>query len=333
MSKKVAKPAETQVSLALELRVDVELKGLAEACGGLGPYIDPFVKRLKVENSRVKEGEQTGIPQIPLLVTDRLSIVDVKALFTAVSGYSFLRAIMLHSCDIKDEGVLVVSEFIRKYKPTPDKNPFGVETLELPSCGITARGCVHLEKLFAENATIKTLNLDFNKIGKEGAQCLSNGLRWNSTLSQLSLEYCGIDSDGGPVVASIIKSSNVRTLSLMGNTLGDKGIVAVGRAMAVSSQLESINLADNCFGEKSEGVEGLCEGIEKCRTLTAINIDFNTLHPSSAQALLAVVQNCVQLTSVVVDERLEADVYRQMMDIVSSRNKSAKKKKAAPSKK
>ncbi|EPY29560.1 hypothetical protein STCU_04461, partial [Strigomonas culicis] len=132
------------------------------------------------------------------------------------------------------------------------QNPFGIEHLDLSSCCISAKGCIYLGKILGENSSLKTLKLDFNKIGDSGMAHLNNGLKWNSTLQELSMQYCGITAEGASYLSYVIKSTNVKELSLRGNPLGDEGAVLVGRALMVGTSIESIDLADTGFGEKAE---------------------------------------------------------------------------------
>ncbi|KAH8620180.1 putative Leucine Rich repeat [Trypanosoma vivax] len=143
-------------------------------------------------------------------------------LFTGVLPlYSFLRVIQLHHCAIGDNGILVIVEFIRGYRPPADKNPFGIQCVEFPGCQIGPVGAKHISTLLTENESIGRCILDFNPLGDAGVKVIASAVRWNGTLEELSLQHCGIESPGAEAIAEgVLSCSNVRSLSLRGNALG-----------------------------------------------------------------------------------------------------------------
>ena len=49
----------------------------------------------------------------------------------------------------------------------------------------------------AFNTSLKILKLDHNPIGSKGLQQLAMGIGSNSTLQELSLNYCNLDIESG----------------------------------------------------------------------------------------------------------------------------------------
>ncbi|CCW66739.1 unnamed protein product [Phytomonas sp. Hart1] len=320
---------EHQVSIAQELHVDVDLRRLHESCSQLSEEIIPFMKRVKIELIRTKEGEMRDIPQVPLFIYEKIPLHDSKLLFSVVlPPYPYLRVIQLHHCEIMDDGVLSLAEFLRTYKPSKEKNPFGIECLELPGCNIGPRGASYLSSVFCENTTIKRLKLDFNPIGDGGIEALCNGFRWNTKLVDLSLQYCEISHSGAPfIAASVIECSNVKRLSLRGNhSLQDSGVLYLARGLNVGLQLEELDLADVGFGASAETIDALCEGIENSASLISVNLDLNTLTPSGPQSLLTAISGNERILKLVVSERTDPDVFKKILDVLSANNKGMKKK-------
>ncbi|CAF1065560.1 unnamed protein product [Adineta steineri] len=56
---------------------------------------------------------------------------------------------------------------------------------------------------------ITTLNLDWNKIGADGAQHLADALRTNKTLTTLNLDWNEIGADGAQYIADILRHNTV----------------------------------------------------------------------------------------------------------------------------
>lgn len=333
-----AKPKVAPITVAQELHVDTDLRRLVEACGQLGEAFTPFMKRVRGELSRVKEGEQEGVPQVPLFVHEKVSYDDAKRLFeTVLPPYPYLRVLQFHHSELGDDSVLALTGFLRSYKPAPELNPFAVETLELPGCAIGSRGAGYLGRVLSENRTITQLVLDFNPLGDAGAKAIADGLRWNGTLSHLSMQYCDIGAAGaGSVATGVVKGSNVTALSLRGNPLGAEGVKSIGQALGVGMRLSTLDLADTDFGASSEAVEVLCEGLETSSSLTTVNIDLNTLVPTAPQAVLTALRKNPSLVDVVVSERMDDEAYRELLDIVSDRRAKAaggkKRKKSSNAK-
>lgn len=67
--------------------------------------------------------------------------------------------------------------------------------LELVDCNLTALSCEFLGHLLGPhgNKFLTHLKLDHNDLGSEGVQLLAKGLRMNSTLTNLSLNFCKIE--------------------------------------------------------------------------------------------------------------------------------------------
>lgn len=317
------------ITVAQELHVDVDLRRLYEACSQLGDQFTPFMKRVKTELTRVKDGDQEDIPQISLFVSDRISYNEARLLFTMVlPSYPFLRVLQLHHCSLDDDSILFLVEFIKSYKPTPDRNPFGIQVLELPGSAMTARGAGYIGNLLSENNTIERLVLDFSVFGDDGAKALCEGLRWNGTLKFLSLEYCRLTSAAAALISSrVIKGSNVAHLSLRGNPLEGAGVKEIGRALSIGSKIEYLNLGDTGFGFHGDAIEVLCDGIEHSVSLCGIDLDFNTLVPPGPASLLAAIKKNKRISCLIISERTDGQIYNEILDVVAVNKKEADKER------
>lgn len=334
MSRKNASPQKEIVkgatlTPAQELNADVDLKRLLEQCAVLGEFIAPFSKRVKVEYQRVRDGDQPNIPFVPLFVHGSISHSDLRALFMDILPmYPFLRVIQLHHCSIGDDGILVVVNFIRTYKPMAGKNPFGVQCVEVPGCQIGANGVKHIGTLLMECETLSRCVLDFNPLGDVGTKALASALRWNGTLGELSLQHCGIESVGAEALAEgALRGSNIRFLSLRGNAIGPEGIKHIGTALGLSSSIESIDVADTRFGHSYEAVREFCLGIGKSSTLTSVDMDFNIITPEAAPLIVALLLENKQLVEFRVHERMDSNYFCMIQNSLEQNGRAMRKKK------
>jgi len=73
-----------------------------------------------------------------------------------------------------------------------------VKILVLPDNEITEIGCTYLASALGPNLKLPLikLKLDFNEIGTPGLRNLTETLCSNNVLERLSLNFCGIESDG-----------------------------------------------------------------------------------------------------------------------------------------
>jgi hypothetical protein len=325
---KVAKP---KTNLANDFHVDQDLKRLLDATSKLKcplEPVQPFLKKCKAELQLVKDLEQFDLPNFPLMVYEPMQYDTCRGFFSALQGYPWLRQLSLLHCGIGDDGVMVIGEFLKQYVPHPEKNPFGIEVLELPENNIGPRGAGYLGKILTQNESLKVLNLDFNDLGDAGATLLGEGAKWNSTLEKLSLQYCAIGEAGAVDVAKyIVRSSSIKDLSLRGNPLKPKGVTAIARSLAKNAYLVKLDLADTSFGIDLETIEALRDGIEGNDSLEHVDLNMNSLVPAGVQLLLEMLKTKPKLQQFLVYERISDVVFRDVLDALAANVKAMKKKK------
>lgn len=326
-----------KINLGLEFHADVDLKKLLDSLARVKIAMDPiapFVKKAKAELQGIKDGEILETPAFPLFVTEPMGFEVVRTLFTHLAVYPWLRQISLFHCRIGDDGAMVIADFLKRYRPHAERNPFGIEVLELPENDIGPRGAGYLGRVLTQNETVKTLNLDFNPLGDEGAANLGDGLKWNSTLEKLSMKYCSLGPIGGECVGKfIIRSSSVRELYLRGNQIGPHGVVQISRSLAKNAYLTKIDLADTGFGVDLEAIESLRDGLESNDSLESVDLNLNSMVPTGVQLLLEVLKTKPRLVQFEVFERIGEAVFRDVLDTVTNNAKLMKKKKKAGGKK
>ena len=148
------------------------------------------------------------------LVKDpKLGAGGMRALATACMGYGEgmprspegnpimykqLQELRVWRSNIGDDGAASLAELLRL-----GGAEIQLQYLELMDNNITSTGAFSLGRSLScmMNRSLLTLNLDYNmSLKSEGVAALCMGLRTNSTLKRLSLQYCDIDEDsGGPL--------------------------------------------------------------------------------------------------------------------------------------
>lgn len=143
-------------------------------------------------------------------------------------------------------------------------------------------GCEFLGQA-TSGGSLTILKLDHNAFGTEGLANLAVGLSKNAVLNTLSLSYCNIDENGAKYLQEILAyiKTELKELNLQGNHLKNKGTLELFRALEINTMLESINLADNQFGEVGEG-QKLMEKIEAVfktnKTLREYDFNYNAIY-------------------------------------------------------
>jgi len=104
--------------------------------------------------------------------------------------YQHAKSIRLWKTVCEDEGVRSICAFI---KDAPN-----LQVLELLDNDITRLGCEFLSKVLTPSAklNIVMLKLDHNSFGSAGMTHLAEGLCQNKIVTNISLTYCDIDSEG-----------------------------------------------------------------------------------------------------------------------------------------
>jgi Ran GTPase-activating protein (RanGAP) involved in mRNA processing and transport len=185
--------------------------------------------------------------------------------------------------------------------------------------------------------SLVNLNLDYNSnISSAGVAALAKGLRSNNTLKRLSLRYCGLDQHSGEPLSQILSSPTIaiNVLNLAGNQLGGKGLSQMCPGLRANSTIQKLDLSDNNILSTEEGFEGITDFsvvLRDHKSLTEVNLLFNTIGVDGGLALVDGIEDNKQISSFVVDTSLPPDIYTALTRMTSKgkgkKKKSKKKKK------
>uniref|UniRef100_A0A8C3WE89 Uncharacterized protein n=1 Tax=Catagonus wagneri TaxID=51154 RepID=A0A8C3WE89_9CETA len=102
-----------------------------------------------------------------------------------------------------------------------------LQELELSGCFFTSDVCQNIALVLTNNSNLRSLELGSNDIGDKGVETLCNALKHpNCKLENIGLEECMLTSGCcGPLASVLIRSKTLKKLNLLGNDLGDEGIL------------------------------------------------------------------------------------------------------------
>lgn len=251
--------------------------------------------------------------------------------------YEHLKKIRIWEGAIGDEGVRCICKLLTA---TPV-----LEVLDLLNNGITSLGCEFLGKaLKVQGSKMKQLRLDNNPITSEGVRFLGEGLRQHSALDKLSLKYCGIDEKGIRPIQEILANINsqLRSLKLQGNPIGNEGMHQLLRAVECSESLQKINVADTALQlldweeDRNSLTEVLAEQLvslmRKSLLIIKYDIRFNPLHDGIADQMLKAVEANPKIRSLEFPTNVAYELRDELDTILRKRNKPVKGKGRSPKK-
>ncbi|ELK09147.1 NACHT, LRR and PYD domains-containing protein 11 [Pteropus alecto] len=133
---------------------------------------------------------------------------------------SKLKKLTLSKNPLKNNGVKILCDALLH----PD---CGLESLVLSGCFFTNDVCQHIASAMINNPNFRSLELGSNNIGDSGMEVLCNALKHPSCkLENIGLEECMLTSACYASLTFVLKSSKtLKKLNLLGNKLGDEGIV------------------------------------------------------------------------------------------------------------
>ncbi len=323
-------------------------KNYVQVCDNIG--IEPYNELKQIVSTT---GEQIIITGSS---TDKLSS-GCRALMNALSGklegtttepFTSLKDLRIRSSNINDCGAMAVATFIRataeaKQGVGGTVQPQGkLQFLDLSDNNIGHKGALHLGRSLevGMNKTLTTLLLDFNSLGPEGASALCNGIATNSTLTELSLKHCNIDSMGGEPISAMLafKRLAITTLDLSGNCLGGVGLAELCKGLEKNTSLTTFRLADNNIRQTDEdlaALEAFGQVLLTHSKLSEIDFDQNHIGSIGGKLLLPGVRENKQIATFKISEiNMDEETYKALFRVSNaSKSKGSKGKKKGKNKK
>ena len=147
---------------------------------------------------------------------------------------------------IYKEDVSALSKYMRNFK-------LDILDLSLKECNIGSNGIIELSASIAFLRNLSSLDLCGNNIGPMAIAELCNSiLSLNETLQSLDLSSNSLGDKGAIVVAKVIPQMNIlMKLDLTVNQIGESGVVFLSKSIkSRNSKLKTLILSGNSFGNR-----------------------------------------------------------------------------------
>ena len=267
-----------------------------------------------------------------------------KKVKVEAEGYNYLKVLSLRNGNIKTTGISSISSFLTRSQSKT------LTTLILFNCNIESLGCQALGNAlrFGNNTTLSKLSIDCDlSIGDIGVSHLCRGLETNPSITDLSVCSIGFKQEGAKCIASLLTAarSRIQLLAIRGNMIGEDGLISISNAMIrkdikgnSTCKLAFLNVANvGVNGSNTTALTLFGKGVETCRTLRAINFDYNPIGKKGGQALIdgwnGISKSISHLNQFVVSSSLPANIFAQIHRSGGNGKKGKKKKKKKKNKK
>eukprot|EP00792_Barthelona_sp_PAP020_P006194 TRINITY_DN2933_c4_g2_i1.p1 TRINITY_DN2933_c4_g2~~TRINITY_DN2933_c4_g2_i1.p1 ORF type:complete len:352 (+),score=113.28 TRINITY_DN2933_c4_g2_i1:35-1057(+) len=330
--KKVKKPAPPKFVFADGLEPKQKMKQMRDLyrnnCTEL--QIDPLKVLMDQFRDIINKNDEEPAVIEQLTINEEISPQQLQAIVSVFLNYQYLKKFCLWKSNISDEGCAILSHYLIR-------NNY-IEELDLMQNNIGSRGCSALAGvLYNQNTSLKTLILDHNQIGDEGAILLVNGLRTNPSLKTLSLQFCGIGITGGVVIGRDLLGEDslchLETLLLQGNPTSSPTFEAIGLSLKTNTNLKEINLKDTAIDANLEAASIFAEGAANCPTLTTINLHYNLLNKEAGIAFIDMVKTNRSIISLSVPHHVGTEVLTELIAAIEDNLKLLKPVKKKKKKK
>lgn len=177
---------------------------------------------------------------------------DMTQLMASQSVERALRSLAGGACQLSmcnqmvgDSGVASIA------KQLEDKGNL-LTWLDLSRCDVGPAGAKELaDRFLAKTVSLKTLWLNRNRLGDEGAAQIARGLLHNTSLAKLDLEHNNVRGKGVMALAHALKANpSFRALCVSFNWVGDQGGEEVAAALKNMRNLQEVDLSGSGVGRR-----------------------------------------------------------------------------------
>ena len=161
--------------------------------------------------------------------------------------------------------------------------------LNLADNALEAEGALHIANMLRENIFITTLDLSENKLGTSGAKCLGDMLHINVNLREIYLAGNSFTDKDIEYFAEVMKEFRLTHFDLSRNSIGEKGGLLLGPAIAANESLEYLNLSWNNIRRK--GAIAVANGLKNNVMLKHLDLSWNGFGDEGAVAVGEALRN------------------------------------------
>lgn len=266
-------------------------------------------------------------------IWEELGWHGVKILMEALLfvKYQHTRSIRLWNTGCEDEGTRAICKYLSICPTTV--------VLELLQNNITALGCQFIGRLvnphnLESKCQLQILKLDHNPIGSEGMMYLSEGLRMNKEITNLSLTYCNIDERGARYIFELLifQNSELDEIDLGGNHLRNAGTIEVLRGASIAKNLSRISLFDNQFLEEDDVMDAIEFCMKKNDNLGRYNFKYNFIGDAGVERICGIMSVAPHVYDVEIPERISKAIMEMFAEARATNKPKKGKGKGAKGK-
>ena len=181
-----------------------------------------------------------------------------------------------------------------------------------------------------KHSGLKSLSLDINKFGKDGAKYLAEGIQMNQSLAILNISNCYIGPDGAhaisqaintspktminlnlecnkiirsplskPTVCCLFECESLRVLNIRCNSLGPEGTLAIAEGLRHNETLQELDISGtSCIGNSAIQI---ADSLQANKSLQALNITDNKIGTEASVELASSLYQNVTLKCLKMD--------------------------------
>ena len=215
--------------------------------------------------------------------------------------------VILYTCSIGDQECKFLVQGLCKCLHAQSKITSQLN-LRLSSNDIHEEGIHHIAQLLQNTSVVRKLVLTNNPIGDGGLKRLCEALSTNTTLEELNLAYCSINS--GPLLGQLLsENTSLHVLDLEGNKITDYRSIAAGLSKNRTLRklvLYDCGLTDECLEDLSTGLNNYIQHLNIASndsiTEDGLNVLVRRLTTLSGMKLLDIPYHLVSSITPVLNE-------------------------------
>ncbi|KAF1373291.1 hypothetical protein PFLUV_G00258920 [Perca fluviatilis] len=242
----------------------------AAVCGEHEIEINPYIKQVLEDTTETESVTLKLTGNNRLTNVKRLNDDDVLALSECLRNNHSVSGLDVRYNNITDVGVGHLVGLLQE-------DGSALRSLDLMFNDILRDGAEVLAKSLQCNSTLLSLRLSGNKIGNRGAMHLASMLQVNSTLKELQLADCDLDTQSVIAFAIVLKSNETLVSVDISRPLlfshQEECAVHFSEMLVVNSSLVELHLGK--MGMTDTGMERLTEGLRLNHSLRYLDLRCN----------------------------------------------------------
>ena len=177
-----------------------------------------------------------------------LSVTDCAAIGTVLQAHrqtEHIHTMEFEWCRMHDAGFARLLPGLQRCK--------SIQSLNIAANSLSSQHMSAVSGVLANNAsTLEDIDMSFNRIGDDGLEKLSEGLKRCRKLNELWLPRINLTSRSASTLSDVLPSlPSLEKLSLRGNDLGDNGTAQLAHGLQLSTRLKQLYIIETALSSES----------------------------------------------------------------------------------